>query len=57
MALEKAAILLEKAEDGAPLGDLQVKLNRANEGLIRVKGYWDNAKVELEEQEKELDAI
>ena len=48
---------MEKAEDGTPLGDLQVKLNRTNEDLIRVKGHWDNDKGKLEEQEKELEAI
>ena len=48
--------LLEKAEDGTPLGDLHVKLNQTNEDLIRVKGHWGNAKRKLEEQEKELEA-
>ena len=56
-ALEKGVALLEKAEDGTPLGDLQVKLNQTNEDLIRVKGHWDNAKGKLEEQEKELEAV
>ena len=47
--LEKEVALLEKTEDGTPLGDLHVKLNQTNEGLIRVKGHWDNAKGKLEE--------
>ena len=56
-ALEKGVALLEKAEDGTPLGELHVKLDQTNEDLIRVKGHWDNAKGKLEEQEKELEAI
>ena len=57
VALAEGVALLEKAEDGTPLGDLQVKLSRTNEDLIRVKGHWDNAKRKLEEQEKELEAV
>ena len=57
MALQKEVALLEKAEDGTPLGDLHVKLNQTNEDLLRVKGHWDNAKGKLEEQEKELEAV
>ena len=52
MELEKGVALLEKAEASTPLGDLQAKLNQANEDLIRMKGHWDNAKGKLEEQEK-----
>ena len=55
--LEKEVALLEKAEDGAPLGDLHVKLNQTSEDLMRRKGHWDNAKGKLEEQEKELEAV
>ena len=37
--------------------DLQTKLNKTNEDLERVKERWNNAKSQLVEQEKELEAI